>query len=256
MGNNPQADTVTDAKSVLSQAPFGVCLLDEREQIIWTNSTLRDQLGLAETSDELGSGRFLDDLPISMEQHTGLCQPTHRPSMRLRMAVTPLREGIKLAAFTDVTDLTSGVNGYVDLLREIAHTDSATGLRKRSQINRDLLAEINRSRRYGNALSVVRVVMSNDFGELPPGKKTDYLRDVGVRLADTLRAIDIAGQWSENEYLLILPETDAEGARRLAEKITAVLNTKADIRVNCGVSEWQASDDASTLLARALPAIA
>jgi len=253
-----QVEVIADAKSVLGQAPFGVCLLDEREQIIWTNATLRDQLGLDIPADTGASakgggseGEYFDDLPITVEQHSGLCQPVHRPSLRLRMAVTPLREGIKLAAFTDVTDLTSGVAGYVEILREIANTDSATGLRNRAQINRDLLAEINRSRRYGNALSIIRITLGGNYNALADDKKNHVLRNMGVQLADNLRAIDYAGQWSDGEFLVILPETVSEGAERLAHKIETMLAQLDNLDSKCRVAEWQASDDITTLLERA-----
>lgn len=264
------SDVIADAKRVLSQAPFGVCLLNEEEQVIWTNPTLRDQLGLpgpsagqsakgqsAGTSQPGATvqgedGMHFDDLPISVEQSTGLCQPVRRPRLRLRMVVTPLHKGIKLAAFTDVTDLTAGSEGYAEILREIINTDSTTGLRNRAQIGRDLLAEISRSRRYGNELSVIRVKIGGAFSGMDNADKAEVSRQIAVRLADNLRTIDYAGQWSDDEFLIVLPETGADGAERLANKLDGVLVdvTNAAITIKCNVAEWRASDDLDTLLAR------
>jgi len=248
--SNEQGDLIADAMKVLGHAPFGVCLLDEQEHVIWTNETLRSQLGMEGPAGQ-SSSEHLDDLPFSVERPSGLCQPTLRPGMRLRMAITPLRDGVRLAAFTDVTDLTSGAAGYVEVLREIANTDSVTGLRNRQQINRDLLTEINRSRRYGNALSLLAIKLAGKYPDLSNDQKEEALRTAGVKLADNLRAIDYAGQYSDSEFLAVLPETDEQGAHRLADKILGVLSPPDGVVAECKVVQWQASDDAATLLERA-----
>jgi diguanylate cyclase (GGDEF)-like protein len=270
--SSDQDNTIVDATQVLADAPFGVCLMDETEQVIWTNATLRNQLGLTVAEDSenrdqhtlsdrghpennaiADGGMYFDDLPITVEQNSGLCQPIRNPRLRLRMVVTPLYRGVRLATFTDVTDLTSGAEGYVDILREIVFTDSVTGLRNHAQIGRDLLSELNRSRRYGNDLSVIHVKIGGEYADAKNDSRTKVLRQVGVRLAGNLRAIDYVGQWSDNEFLVVLPETDADGAERLVAKLQGVLAevTGDVLTTECGFAVYRASDDLHTLLDRA-----
>ena len=256
--SSDQDNTIVDAMQVLAHAPFGVCLMDETGQVIWINAALRNQLGLADRehpdNSTITDGEiYFDDLPITVEQNSGLCQPVRNPRLRLRMVVTPLYKGIKLATFTDVTDLTSGAEGYVDILREIVVTDSVTGLRNHAKIRRDLLSEINRSRRYGNDLSVILVKIRGEYANPQDDSRMKVLRQVGVRLADNLRTIDYVGQWSDNEFLVVLPETDADGAERLVAKLQGVLAEVAGdaLTTECGFAVYRASDDLYTLLDRA-----
>lgn len=251
--DNRVETVVADAEKFLAHAPFGACLLDEHERVLWTNSTLREQLGLDTAGDDkLG----FDDLPIKIHRESGLCQPSNHPGTRLRLVITPLDKKVKIASFTDVTDLTTGAAAYIEILQQMAGTDSVTGLRTRAQINRDLIAEIARSRRYGNKLSITRIAITNGaLAALPDDQRTNLQRNVGVRLADNLRAIDCAGMWSDTEFLLILPETGADAAERLVDKISAVLSEVDGhvLDIQCGIAEWRASDDVTTLLDRAAP---
>ncbi|HSL17723.1 MAG TPA: diguanylate cyclase [Methylomirabilota bacterium] len=47
----------------------------------------------------------------------------------------------------------------------------------------------------------------------------EVLRDLAGRLRDGVRAVDLAGRWGGEEFLLVLPDTDDAGAAELAEKL-------------------------------------
>ena len=49
------------------------------------------------------------------------------------------------------------------------------------------------------------------------------LRHVGQRLAASVRAVDIAGRYGGEEFLVVLPETDPDAAASLAEKLRRVV---------------------------------
>jgi PleD family two-component response regulator len=79
-------------------------------------------------------------------------------------------------------------------------------------------------------------------------------------LNDQMRWADIIGRLSDSDFLLVLPETHAEAASDIAEKIRErfeILDVPEvevdanDIQVNFGVAEWQKGDDVGLLMMRA-----
>ena len=52
----------------------------------------------------------------------------------------------------------------------------------------------------------------------------EVLRRVGARLG--MAPVDLAARWGGEEFLLVLPGTDANGAVRLAERIRTVLEAR------------------------------
>ena len=109
-------------------------------------------------------------------------------------------------------------------LERVSRTDTLTGISNRSYIDEQLAAHISASRRHAQLLSVVILDLDefkriNDcFGHLAGDA---VLREFTRRLSGTLRAEDVAGRWGGEEFLVILPSTDAAGAMLLAERIRA-----------------------------------
>lgn len=244
-------ESVSDLETVLSNLPFGICIINANEQLLWSNHTLVEQLGLTKSEIE---GISLDELPIDpcKESIDGIYVPTRHPGTRLRLVVTSLDNEDKLAVFSDVTDLTENASGYIELLRELSRTDSTTGLLTPNSLYRELLEQIARCRRYGNKLAVLRIFVEGiDESGVDTAEQAEFLREIAVKIADNTRSIDDAGQLSRGEFVLVLPETDTEGARRSAEKLESVLRKDLPVQYRFGIAEWRASDDATTLLERA-----
>ena len=79
-------------------------------------------------------------------------------------------------------------------------------------------------------------------------------------MRQNLRGTDLAGRIGGEEFLLVLPETEADGALLLAERLRVSLSDTphilpaGPIRVTCslGVAQWIQEDrDAGALLGRA-----
>jgi diguanylate cyclase (GGDEF)-like protein len=86
------------------------------------------------------------------------------------------------------------------------------------------------------------------------------LRTFGERVNQTLRSADVAGRIGGEEFLIVLPETDMEGALLLAERVRTIIEKEpmvipdGELTVTCslGVAEIFPEDkDAGVLLARA-----
>ncbi|MCL5271388.1 MAG: GGDEF domain-containing protein [bacterium] len=104
----------------------------------------------------------------------------------------------------------------------MANNDALTGLYNRAVFNRELQREFERSRRYGRELSLVifdidHFKQCNDnYGHL----MGDFaLQEIGRLVAGNIRGNDIAVRYGGEEFAIILPETNLEGALIQGERI-------------------------------------
>lgn len=109
-----------------------------------------------------------------------------------------------------------------DRLLVLASVDELTTLYNRREINRRFADEVERSRRYGQPLSLLLLdvdhfkSINDKFGH-PAGD--EVLRSVAYRIRDCVRSVDIAGRFGGEEFAIILPNTDRDGAFMIAERV-------------------------------------
>lgn len=110
---------------------------------------------------------------------------------------------------------------YQDLLKRRSHTDGLTGLPNRRDFDETLEREWKRGQRLESPLSLILMDVDhfkefNDhYGHL---KGDDCLRQVAAALAEQGRATDFVGRYGGEEFVGLLPHTDADGAKEVAEK--------------------------------------
>ena len=108
-------------------------------------------------------------------------------------------------------------------LRQQAESDALTGLANRRRFEDTLACEHERARRSGLPFSLVLLDVDyfkkfNDrYGHVAGD---DCLRRVAAAIATgPRRPTDLAARYGGEEFAVVLPDTDAEGARAVAEKI-------------------------------------
>lgn len=107
-----------------------------------------------------------------------------------------------------------------------ALVDSLTGLSNRRHADQTLDDELARAARIGGPVGLILADVDdfksvNDRHGHPTGDLV--LREVAATLEETIREIDTAARWGGEEFAVILPNTDLEGAAQVAERIRAVL---------------------------------
>jgi len=119
------------------------------------------------------------------------------------------------------------------MLERISTTDSVTGMHTRRYVGEVLSIEVLRATRYRTPLSVAMCDLDhfkrvNDAFGHPAGDAV--LAGAGEVIRRTLRATDIAGRYGGEEFLLVLPGTDLDGAGMLAERVRAAIEqTEFDV---------------------------
>jgi diguanylate cyclase (GGDEF)-like protein len=115
-------------------------------------------------------------------------------------------------------------------LFESATYESLTGLLRRETILEQLGRELERVRRYRRPLTIAMADLDhfkevNDrYGHLAGDALLKRISQVAMA---GLRSTDWMGRYGGEEFLLVLPETDIEGASGVAEKIRALVQRTA-----------------------------
>jgi len=104
----------------------------------------------------------------------------------------------------------------------MSRTDVLTGLYNRRHLGEELLRRIKDALRYHNPICLLLLDIDhfkrvNDTYGHPAGDLV--LGTFAQRLSETLRAGDIPGRWGGEEFLVILPRTDLDGALVVAERV-------------------------------------
>jgi diguanylate cyclase (GGDEF)-like protein/PAS domain S-box-containing protein len=138
-------------------------------------------------------------------------------------------------------------------LEILSRTDPLTGLANRRALIDNLNYEKFRYERSNETFSIIISDIDNykfindNFGH----NAGDFiLKEISKIMQQKLRKQDIVGRWGGDEFLLILPQTDAEGARilaniireRIAEHVFSYKEFKMRVSLSFGVSEYSAMD--------------
>jgi diguanylate cyclase (GGDEF)-like protein len=125
------------------------------------------------------------------------------------------------------------------LLEEIQHlaaTDALTGLANRATFQITLGQELARARRAGGDVSLVLLdidhfkALNDTHGHLAGD---EVLRGVSAALDECCRAFDTPARYGGEEFAVVLPQTDAEEALAVAERLREAI---AGARVEPGVT--------------------
>lgn len=132
-------------------------------------------------------------------------------------------------------------------VERLTFTDSLTDLANRRAFDRNLEHEIERSARYGQALSLLIIDLDhfkrvNDrFGH---AVGDEVLRAVSGSLRAEARKVDTVARWGGEEFAILVPATGTDAARLLAERVrrrvgaTAMPKGVAPITASVGVAGW------------------
>lgn len=148
---------------------------------------------------------------------------------------------------------------HQDSLALSASVDSLTGLWNRARTLHFLIEEVARANRYGAPFSVVLIDIDhfksvNDIYGHAVGDSV--LRQFAGLLRDGVRVVDKVGRLGGEEFLIILPETDAASAERAVHALQKRINGFSFERVqhksaSFGIAEYRPGESLDSLMERA-----
>lgn len=144
-------------------------------------------------------------------------------------------------------------------LRHDSQTDVLTGLANRSALNQHFLSSLEQASRYKQPLAVLIFDLdhfkriNDQLGHL---QGDTVLLAVAGLLRGGVRASDFLGRWGGEEFLVICPQTDAEQARQLAQRICDDIRQQQlcsgmPLTLSAGVAQLMPGEGVDGLLQRA-----
>jgi diguanylate cyclase (GGDEF)-like protein len=158
--------------------------------------------------------------------------------------------GIFVAAHSRTThvDLERAYSAHLEelsqRLRTMAYRDALTGLFNHRYFYEQLSHEVERAIRYQQPLTLLLMDMDNfkeindTYGHMAGDK---FLSMVGQAIARQIRSSDIGARYGGDEFVVLLPNTSGDEARRTAEKLEIAVASSAaltamDESVRLGIS--------------------
>ncbi len=162
-------------------------------------------------------------------------------------------------------ELTARVSTHLELkssrdaLKKMALTDGLTQLYNHSYIHERLVQEISLAKRVNVPLSVImfdldHFKMVNDTYGHKTGDEILVLASMSIR--ENIRLEDVAGRYGGEEFFIILPNTDINGASLVAEKIRKKIQKESSkekqiqVTISGGVCSFE-NEDANSLIRKA-----
>ena len=139
-----------------------------------------------------------------------------------RIAGGDLTARAPVAGDHEVARLGVALNHMADELKARARTDELTALPNFRAFRERIDGEIERADRYPERFGILvldldRFKKYNDsFGHLAGN---DALQRVARAVRESVRTVDFAARYGGEEFAVILPQTDVDGAVRIAERI-------------------------------------
>ncbi len=257
-----QSLSANQAAAIVAHCPFPVVVIDSSGAASGYNGACeRLLICLRQCGEHTAAAPPLGDDPLQwLTQASGTVSWTEPGGERRHFAVTsfalPGPDNSQARIFVEISEQVRLQQAHAALdekLRRDTLTDAVTGLLNERGLILALEPQVARSRRYDRPMAVIMLAFDHHSG------RQAMLTDVARLLKDQLRWADLIGCTERREFILVLPETSAEAALGLTDKLAQQLAELAPGAGNdgvCfGVAGWRKSDSASTLLKRAAQAL-
>jgi diguanylate cyclase (GGDEF)-like protein len=252
------------ALAIVNNSPFPVLVMDAQGRVCSYNPAFEQLVGRVQASDLQGREiERLDNHPVRalLCRDKFICWTDRNDTkhhFEIHSIEVPGEDCGHARLFIDISkqvELEQAHATLSDELKQHILTDTVTGLLNWRGIMLALEPQVARSRRYNSAMSVIMMEVHCD------GDKERLLLDTARLLKDQLRWADLIGCNELHELVLVLPETTAESAIQLADKLERLLAEMGEgfddqsLSTCYGVTGWRRQDNASTLLKRASMAL-
>ena len=157
-----------------------------------------------------------------------------------------------------LTDITS-IKAKANLLEYQSSHDKLTGLFNKNKFDEFYEKEVKRAKRYKNELSIILFDI-DEYRETVEKYKfpigDTILKEISQIMINCIREQDISARWGGEEFLILLPQTNLEGAQTVAKKINTTvfehLFTEEQLKLTASfaVSELYEDDDEKTFIKR------
>ncbi len=254
-----------DLQAILQGCPTGLAL-SENNTVTWVNPTFEKYLGIQ--ASEI-CGQAIAELPAVLQPLFANNETVHIPANAVHdeqwyqcQLQSVGESGHTIHFITDIGPLQILKQERELLreeLREALAIDEVTGMPNKVSLFQSLEPQISRSRRYNNLLSIV-IMRVNKLQSLDKAQSSSLLIAISQLLNDQVRWADSVGKLSDSDFMLILPETNAENCQKLIDNLETKLaelplpdNLPQNyvLSTTFGCAQWEKGDDLTLLMRKA-----
>jgi len=253
---------------ILQGNPLGMMLIDPQGTVGWVNDNFPIISGISSLQV---IGKTVDTVPAEyrelFDEEATIYLPAleNRPETWLVVSSQLLGDGGRVQYVKDATlvrQLAKERDELKGKVGELNIVDEVTGLLNPRGLYQSLEPQVSRSRRYNNLLSILIMRIENleDINQKFGYEKGDQLlQAISEILNDQMRWADSIGRLSDNEFMLIMPETPQDIADHLADKIRERLGELTvpglngdtlELCTKVGMVQWQKGEDTRLLMQR------
>ena len=268
--------------SIVENAHDGIISIDGNKHLTFMNTAARKMFGYTpEQAERLKLNQLIPESTRDFHDdyvHGFRHSQERARSMHTRTSVMGLRQdGSEFPVEISISKIV--VSGKMEMvavmrdisdrskmmqeLKEAATLDHLTKLANKRLFNEEMSRQIALTKRYERELSLVLAdldhfkAVNDQYGH---ASGDEVLTEVADIIRHHLRDSDLAARWGGEEFALLLPETDLNGARLLAEKLRSKIENhtfelqgqKASVTCSFGVfSLDDCHPDADSLFAQA-----
>lgn len=143
-----------------------------------------------------------------------------------------------------IKDLNDQLRFANEQLKELVDTDDLTGLFNMRSVYQRVENELLRAKRFQRQVCVVMMDMDH-FKTVNDGHDHLFgsfvLSEVGVIIRKCIRNIDLGARYGGDEFLMLLTETNAEGAAKFCERLRSLISNhtfvsgKDSMKLTCSI---------------------
>lgn len=181
-------------------------------------------------SRALEAGGRLDEALATLREHVAVVDAAERDkaamSAQLRLLDLELgiggEQAISRLRTAELERLNRQLRVQAEAMEHLSVTDALTGLPNRRAVDRRVSEELARWERHGRPF-VLALLDLDTFKDVNDRHGHDVgdevLRRVAQILQGSLRAVDVVARWGGEEFALVLPDTDLDGAVPVLQRV-------------------------------------
>jgi diguanylate cyclase (GGDEF)-like protein len=201
-----------------------------------------------------------DSAVVFLPAAYGRWEPSALPDRVTTISIAWMLAGLCLVWSGRARELGRTLGAQRAAADELARVDALTGLGNRRALDEALIGHVALAQRAGRPLAAL-------VGDLDAFKQTNdrhghhagdrILRDVAGVLRDVVRRPDTCFRWGGDEFVVLLPDTDAAGAQDVASRIGAAIGERcaspdgAPVRLTLGAAAHADGTSGAQLLVAA-----
>jgi diguanylate cyclase len=150
------------------------------------------------------------------------------PDMLILIATAPVMVAFPLAIGVINFSLSRRLARQREELEKISRTDGLSQLSNRTHWEESVFREYERHKRNGSPLSLIMIdidhfkQINDEYGHVAGDQ---MIREISGLFAEAVRQSDVVGRYGGEEFGLLLPDTDTQGALQFAERLRLAVQT-------------------------------